>query len=65
MFPSPEEAWLQGRAAGADGRSGATNPFSAETELALDWMDGWLEGTRNMHKPMPHEETNIWAVWKH
>lgn len=46
MTESPEQAWLDGLAAGRAGASAATNPHSAETELAQDWLDGWHEGRR-------------------
>jgi ribosome modulation factor len=61
MSNSPEEAWRQGRAAGADGSSQATNPFSGETDVAMDWLDGWLEGSRSCNRPSADEERVGWA----
>ena len=37
-------AWCDGMEAGADGQPITANPYSQQTELALDWLDGHAEG---------------------
>ena len=54
---SPEAAWCAGVMAGRAGLAADTNPYPAETALALDWEGGWSEGDRIGPEPRKRPKT--------
>ncbi len=55
-----EQAWRQGLEAGLMGLAADANPYASVGPLALDWRDGWREGTHPRNLPI---DPDAWALW--